>query len=396
MNPNLQFLNPYPFEKLANLKQGCIPPSHLAPINLSIGEPQHPTPALIVNSMNAAIATGLGKYPSTKGKENLRSSIAQWLTHRFELPTIDPNCNILPVNGTREALFAFAQCMVNSQARQPLVLIPNPFYQIYEGATFLAGAKPWFINSTEQTNWQPDFTLVPVEVWTHCQLLYLCSPSNPCGTTLNLATLQKLIEFADRYNFSIAADECYAEIYADETCPPVGLLQACTAAGRLDYRHCVVFHSLSKRSNAPGLRSGFVAGDAKIIQQFFQYRTYHGCAMSEAVQIASIAAWEDENHVIENRALYRQKYAVVMEILAPVINYPPAGFYLWLKTPIPDVQFTRELFNQQNITVLPGSFLSRTAHGINPGQNHVRIALVASLQECTEAATRIRTFMEGM
>ncbi|HEC84334.1 MAG: succinyldiaminopimelate transaminase [Candidatus Parabeggiatoa sp. nov. 2] len=396
MNPDLHSLQPYPFEKLVKLKQDCVPPPHQSAINLFLGEPQHATPDLVVNAMSTALAHGLGKYPITKGGDALRHSIANWLSFRFKLPadSLDPNRHILPVNGTREALFAFAQCVIDRGASKPLVLMPNPFYQIYEGAALLAGAQPWFVNCLEQTDFQPDFAKVPEEVWARCQLLYICSPNNPCGTVLDIPTLQSLIERADEYDFIIAADECYSEIYADETQPPVGLLQACAAAGRLDFKRCVVFNSLSKRSNAPGLRSGFVAGDADIMRQFLQYRTYHGCAMSLAAQAASIAAWEDETHVQANRELYRQKYDAVMEIIAPVMSVtrPPAGFYLWPQTPMADDKFARELFVQQNVTVLPGRFLSRTAHGVNPGQNRLRIALVAPLDECVEAAQRMRTF----
>ncbi len=390
MNPDLKSLQSYPFEKLAQLKKKSVPPSEFSAINLYLGEPQHATPNFIVNAMNTA--QGLCQYPTTKGGDALRQSISCWLSQRFALPIgrIDPNRHILPVNGTREALFAFAQCVVDRQVSEPLVLMPNPFYQIYEGAALLAGAKPFYINCLEETDFQPDFAAVPEAVWARCQLLYICSPNNPTGTVLDISTLQSLIKRADEYNFIIAADECYSEIYAEQ--PPVGLLQACAAMGRLDYRRCVVFHSLSKRSNAPGLRSGFVAGDADIMRQFLLYRTYHGCAMSLAVQAASIAAWEDESHVEANRVLYRQKYEAVMDILAPVMSVtrPPASFYLWPKTPIADDEFARELFVQQNVTVLPGRFLSRTAHGVNPGQNRIRMALVAPLEVCIEAAQRIR------
>ncbi|MEN8214854.1 MAG: succinyldiaminopimelate transaminase [Pseudomonadota bacterium] len=395
MNPDLKSLQSYPFEKLAQLKKDCVPPPHLSAINLSLGEPQHATPDLIVNAMSTALAQGQGlkKYPTTRGSNALRRSIAHWLMQRFEFSSLDPDRHILPVNGTREALFAFAQCVINRETPEPLVLIPNPFYQIYEGAALLAGAKPFYINCLENTDFQPDFAAVPEAVWARCQLLYICSPNNPTGTVLDMPTLQSLIERADEYNFIIAADECYSEIYADETQPPVGLLQACAALGRLDFKRCVVFHSLSKRSNAPGLRSGFVAGDADIMRQFLLYRTYHGCAMSLAVQAASIAAWDDESHVQANRTLYRQKSDAVMDILSPVMSVvrPSAGFYLWPQTPIADDQFARELFLQQNVTVLPGSFLSRTAHGINPGQNRIRMALVAPLDMCVEAAQRMCT-----
>ncbi len=387
MNPDLNLLQPYPFEKLAQLKKNCVP-SQLSPINLSLGEPQHATPDFIVNAMDTA--QGLKKYPTTQGGLALRRSIAHWLIHRFDLPldSLSPDRHILPVNGTREALFSFAQAVINRQTANPLVLMPNPFYQIYEGAALLAGAKPFYLNSLDMDH-------IPEAVWADCQLLYICSPNNPTGTVLSMSTLQSLIDRADEYNFIIAADECYSEIYSDERQPPVGLLQACAALGRLDYRRCVVFHSLSKRSNAPGLRSGFVAGDAEIMRQFLLYRTYHGCAMSLAVQAASIAAWGDESHVQTNRDLYRQKYEAVMDILSPVMSVerPPAGFYLWPETPIADDQFARELFLQENVTVLPGRFLSRMADGVNPGQNRIRIALVAPLEQCVDAAQRMRRFI---
>jgi N-succinyldiaminopimelate aminotransferase len=276
--------------------------------------------------------------------------------------------------------------------------MPNPFYQIYEGATLLAGAKPYFLNSLQSSNFLPDFDTVPAQVWADCQLLYVCSPSNPSGTVLSLERLQKLIQLADEYDFIIAADECYSELYADENKPPVGLLQACASMGRNDYQRCVVFHSLSKRSNAPGLRSGFVAGDAEILKAFLLYRTYHGCAMSLATQVASTVAWQDERHVQENRRLYREKFEAVSNILSPVLNVsiPPASFYLWQQTPINDVIFAQQLFNQQHVTVLPGQYLSRESQGINPGENRVRIALVANLKQCVEAAQRIRYFVEGL
>jgi N-succinyldiaminopimelate aminotransferase len=397
MNPDLNLLQSYPFEKLTQLKKNCVPIEKSA-INLSIGEPQHAVPDLILKAMISSLDYGLGKYPSTRGSIALRESITHWLTQRFKLPVNSLSSqHILPVNGTREALFAFTQCVIDREVlvSKPFVLMPNPFYQIYEGAALLAGARLYYINCLEKSNFQPDFASVPEDVWLRCQLLTICSPNNPSGTVLDLPALQNLIEYADKYDFIIAADECYSEIYADEEQPPVGLLQACAALGRLDYRRCIVFHSLSKRSNVPGLRSGFVAGDADIIRQFLLYRTYHGCAMSLAVQSASIAAWEDEEHVKANRALYRQKYDAIMDILAAVmpVSRPPASFYLWAKTPIADDEFARELFLQQNVTVLPGSFLSRTAHGINPGQNRIRIALVAPLDKCVEAAERISSFI---
>lgn len=398
MNAQLQQLHPYPFEKLAGLLAGCAPPTHLDFINLAIGEPQQATPAFIVTALAQALDEGLRKYPTTKGGNPLRMQVAHWLTERFQLPveTLDPERHILPVNGTREALFAFAQCVIDSHFPDPLVLMPNPFYQIYEGATLLAGAKPWLINCVAEKDFQPDFATIPEAVWQRCQLLYLCSPHNPTGAVLDIPTLTTLIKKADEHDFVIAADECYSEIYNEESTPPVGLLQACTSMARWDFKRCVVFHSLSKRSNAPGLRSGFVAGDADIIQAFLHYRTYQGCAMSLAVQAASVVAWADESHVQANRALYQQKFSAVLDILRPVLpmTRPSAGFYLWLQTPIADDAFARELYAQQHVAVLPGQFLSRVAQGINPGKNRVRLALVPPLEICIEVAWRIRTLVE--
>jgi len=395
MNPDLQRLQPYPFEKLASLKRGVTPPADRAHISMSIGEPQHPALGFVADAIITHLH-GLSNYPTTRGTPELRSAIGDWLTQRFQLPggSIDPDRHVLPVNGTREALFAFAQCVIDRSSR-PLVLMPNPFYQIYEGAALLAGAEPWFLNTTADTGYVPDFDAVPAAVWQRCQLLYLCSPGNPTGAVMDVATLQRVIELADRYDFVIAADECYSEIYPDEDAPPAGLLAAAARMGRTDYRRCIVFHSLSKRSNVPGMRSGFVAGDAAIIEKFLLYRTYHGCAMAPYVQAASIQAWRDEHHVRENRALYRRKFEAVLEILQPVLNVrqPDAGFYLWPETPISDTEFARVLFERQNITVLPGSFLSRAAHGSNPGRRRMRLALVAPLNECVEAAERIREFI---
>jgi len=397
MNPSLALLQPYPFEKLAKLKAGCTPPSELRALNLSIGEPQHPTPSFIVEALHQAAFQGLAKYPTTLGADNLRQSIAGWLERRFKLPasSVNPAQQVLPVNGTREALFAFAQAVIDRTAKQPTVLMPSPFYQIYEGAALLAGAQPYFINCVAENNFLPDFDSVPPEVWANCQLLYICSPGNPSGSVLELATLQKLIHLADEYDFIIAADECYSELYEDELNPPVGLLQACHSLQRNDFKRCVVFHSLSKRSNAPGLRSGFVAGDADVLKSFLLYRTYHGCAMSLAVQAASVVAWEDEAHVAENRRLYREKFAAVLEILSPIlpVQRPPASFYLWINTPVSDEQFTRDLYAEQNVTVLAGSYLSREAHGLNAGQNYIRMALVPTLDDCITAAERMRELL---
>jgi N-succinyldiaminopimelate aminotransferase len=392
MNPDLQKLQPYPFEKLNALKAGITPPDK-APIALSIGEPKHATPGLVGAALSQHLEQGLAAYPLTRGLGALREAIGGWLTRRFALPpgSLDAERHVLPVNGTREALFAFAQAVIDR--RKPArVLMPNPFYQIYEGAALLAGAEPFFLSCTRDNGYLPDFDAIDEAAWDSCQLLYVCSPGNPTGAVLPQATLQRLIMLADRHDFVIAADECYSEIYFDEANPPVGLLQAAAAMGNTAYRRCVVFHSLSKRSNAPGLRSGFVAGDADIIAAFQRYRTYHGCAMPVHHQHASIAAWNDEDHVIDNRRQYREKFARVLAELDGCLDVgmPDAGFYLWPRTPGSDEDFARELFRQQNVTVLPGRYLSRDAGGNNPGAGHVRMALVATLDECVEAARRIR------
>ena len=398
MNPDLDRLQPYPFEKLARLKADIEPPADCDPITLAIGEPKHRPPQFVAEELLSHLH-GLGSYPSTKGSAALRQAIADWLTRRFSLPvgSIDAERHILPVNGTREALFAFAQCVIDRrQAAQ--VLMPNPFYQIYEGATLLAGAEPYFLNTTEETGLAPDFDAVPESVWKSCQLIYLCTPGNPTGAVLRQETLQRLIELAETYDFIIASDECYSEIYFDEAEPPPGLLQAAAAMGNSEYRRCIVFHSLSKRSNLPGMRSGFVAGDADIIRAFFQYRTYHGCSMAPYTQAASIKAWNDEQYVRENRQYYQQKFTAVLDILTPVMDIarPDAGFYLWPRTPVDDTVFARELYARHNVTVLPGSYLSRESHDCNPGSSHVRIALVAELDECVEAAIRIRALCESL
>ena len=398
MNPDLQRLLPYPFERLAQLKAGITPPATLAHVNLSIGEPKHQPPHFVAEQLISHLH-GLANYPLTRGSDELRSVMAEWLTTRFALPvgSLDPARHVLPVNGTREALFAFAQAVVDRN-RTPLVVMPNPFYQIYEGATLLSGAEPWFQNTTTESGYRPDFAAVPASVWERCQLIYVCTPGNPSGAVLEQPALQQLIELADRHDFVIASDECYSELYPDEANPPTGLLAAAAAMGRDDFRRCVVFHSLSKRSNLPGLRSGFVAGDAEVMAAFLRYRTYHGCSMPPATQAASIAAWNDEVHVRENRELYRQKFTAVLDVLDGVLDVstPDAGFYLWPRTPIDDTEFAHGLFARQNVTLLPGSYLSRDAHGINPGRNHVRMALVPPLEECVEAARRIRTYVESI
>jgi len=395
MTPHLKDLQPYPFEKLTQLKVGCTPPIDKPPITLSIGEPAHPTPPFIRDALIAHLH-GLSNYPTTKGLPELRVTIADWLARRFAIPAgvLDAESQVLPVNGTREALFSFAQCLIDPTG-DPLVVMPNPFYQIYEGAALLAGAQPYFVNTTEHNGYLPDYASVPPEVWQRCQLLYICSPGNPSGAVMDETSQAELLRLAEQYDFVIAADECYSELYNDEAKPPVGLLQTAYGMGNSAFKRCVVFHSLSKRSNAPGLRSGFVAGDAALLGGYLQYRTYHGCAMPLPSQQASIRAWQDEAHVIENRRWYREKFIAFISILEEVcpIVKPEAGFYIWLKTPIADTDFARQLYAQENVTVLPGSYLSRDFAGSNPGRNHVRIALVAPLDECIKAAHRIKNFL---
>lgn len=399
MNPELQQLHPYPFEKLAALKAAVTPPAELKDIMLSIGEPKHEPPKFVLDRLVQNLAR-LSNYPTTKGLPELRNAIASWATRRFQLNagSFSADKHVLPVNGTREALFAFAQAIVDRSKPAPLVVSPNPFYQIYEGAAILSGAEPYFLNCTEDNGFIPDFASVPASVWERCQLLFVCSPGNPTGAVMNTAQLKELIALADKYDFVIASDECYSELYFDEANPPAGLLQACAELGRDDFARCVVFHSLSKRSNLPGLRSGFVGGDAKILDQFLLYRTYHGCAMPVPTQLASIAAWEDESHVLDNREAYRQKFDAVLEILDGVlpVSKPDASFYLWPKTPIKGEDFAQQLYAQQKVTVLPGSYLARAADGINPGEDYVRLALVAPLAECIEAAQRIKAFVQSL
>ncbi|WP_336368054.1 succinyldiaminopimelate transaminase [Marinobacter sp. C2H3] len=396
MNPNLDRLHPYPFEKLAKLKAGVVPPAHLPSISLGIGEPKHPSPAFVKRVL-ADNLDKLANYPTTKGIPELRQAIATWATRRFELAqgSLDPERHVVPVNGTREAIFSLVQAVVDT--RTPATVVsPNPFYQIYEGAAFLAGAEPVYLACDGSNGFVPDFDAVPESVWRDCQILFLCSPGNPSGAVIPREVLTRVIELADTHDFLIASDECYSELYPREGEPTEGLLQTCAAIGRHDFRRCVVFHSLSKRSNLPGLRSGFVAGDAEVLADYVRYRTYHGCAMPIQNQLASIAAWQDEDHVRENRAAYRAKFEAVVPILREVMNvdFPDAGFYLWPETPMDDETFARELSAQQNVHVLPGRYLSRTVDGHNPGENRVRMALVAPLEECVEAARRIVTFIK--
>ena len=397
MNPRLELLQSYPFQRLTALLAGHAPPAGRAPVSLHIGEPKHPTPAFIRDALIGNL-DGLSHYPATLGSDALRQAIAQWIARRYGVPIPDPATQVLPVNGSREALFAFAQAVIDTSRRAPVVVCPNPFYQIYEGAALLAGAQPEFIHTLPDSDYAFDPGQVSAAVWRRAQLLYVCSPGNPTGKVLTLADWRILFEYADRYGCVIAADECYSEIYFDEARPPLGALAAAAQLGRADFRNLVVFSSLSKRSNVPGMRSGFVAGDAAILKKFYLYRTYHGGAMSPPVQAASIAAWQDEVHVVQNRVLYRQKFSAVIDILQPALPaaWPDAAFYLWLQTPIADVEFTRRLYAVEGVSVLPGSYLAREARGINPGSGRVRIALVATLGECVEAAHRLRRFAASL
>jgi N-succinyldiaminopimelate aminotransferase len=395
MNPHLEQLHAYPFERLAALKSGVTPPAELKHIGMSIGEPQHAPPAFLIEALRSELAR-LGSYPATAGIPELRAACAGWLTRRFRLKagSVDPERMVLPVNGTREALFAFVQAVVDS-SREALVAMPNPFYQIYEGATLLAGARPHFIDTTAGNGFLPELGAVPARVWERCQILFLCSPGNPTGAVLPRELLADALELADRYDFIIASDECYADIYRDENAPPPGLLQACQSAGRTGFERCVVFHSLSKRSSVPGLRSGFVAGDAQILARFLLYRTYHGSAMPLPTQLASRHAWEEDAHAAANRRLYQEKFARVLPLLEPLMRMsaPAGAFYLWPEVEGDDEHFTRELYAHANVTVLPGSYLARAGAAGNPGAGRVRISLVPEVAQCLEAAGRMREFL---
>lgn len=394
MNPRLDALHPYPFEKLRRLMADAgTPPSGLAPINLSIGEPKHDTPARVAQAMVQALPGGLASYPTTKGETRLREVIAQWLAKRYGIAAPDPETQVLPVLGSREALFSFAQTVIDPTG-DDVVICPNPFYQIYEGAALLAGAQPYYVNADPDRNFGPDWSQVPEEVWRKTRMVYVCSPGNPAGNVMTMDDWREILELSDRYGFIVASDECYSEIYLNETQPPLGGLQAAHALGRTDYRNLLAFSSLSKRSNVPGMRSGFVAGDASLVARFLLYRTYHGSAMSPVVSAASIAAWTDETHVRENRRLYREKFDAVVPILQRTMSVtrPAASFYLWAATPTPDTDFARELYASTGVTVLPGSYLARDAHGRNPGLNRIRMALVAPLAQCVDAAERIANF----
>lgn len=393
MNPDLEKLKPYPFERLKSLFEKVTPNPDLRPISLSIGEPKHPAPQIVLNELQKEIQK-VSIYPSTKGIPELRAAISHWAINRFNLSSLESESQILPVNGTREALFAFTQAVID-RTSAPLVISPNPFYQIYEGASYLAGADLHLLPTLEDNNFIPDYDSVPEEIWKRCQILFICSPGNPTGAVTPVDTLKKLIVLADKYNFVIASDECYSEIYCHEEQKPIGLLEVCAQLNRHDYKRCVVFHSLSKRSNLPGMRSGFVAGDADIMGNFLKYRTYHGCAMSVQNQLASIVAWNDESHVLLNRKAYRSKFKAVLDILSPVmdISQTDASFYLWPKTSISDETFAQKLYEHEHVSVLPGSYLSRTIDKLNPGENRVRMALVASEEDCIEAAKRIKRFV---
>lgn len=398
MNPLLSRLQPYPFERLRQLFSGVTPNPAYRPISLGIGEPRHPTPAFIQQALMDSVTktpSGLAAYPATLGESELRETFARWLKRRYALD-VNPATQMLPVNGSREALFALTQTIINPGSGDALVVCPNPFYQIYEGAALLAGAQPYFVPTDPARNFAQDWDSVPASVWARTQLLFVCSPGNPTGAVMPLAEWQKLFRLSDRYGFVIASDECYSEIYFRDE-PPLGGMEAAAQLGRHDFKNLVSFTSLSKRSNVPGMRSGFVAGDAAIMKQFLLYRTYHGSAMSPVVQAASVAAWNDEQHVIDNRDKYRKKFAEVTPLLADVMEValPDAGFYLWAGIPGSDTDFARELLALYNVTVLPGSYLAREAHGLNPGAGRIRMALVAETAECVEAAQRIVQFVKS-
>jgi N-succinyldiaminopimelate aminotransferase len=395
MNPLLTRLPAYPFERLARLKAGIVAPAGLTPIDMWIGEPRHEPPTSVLATLRENLHR-LGTYPTTAGLPELRSACARWLERRYRLPggSVDPATMVLPVNGTREALFAFVQAAVDPR-RDPLVLMPNPFYQIYEGAALLAGAGPYFLDTTAANDYMPDLDAVPQSIWQRCQVLFLCSPGNPTGKVLSPGFLRQALALAERHDFIVAADECYTEIYLDERAPPAGLLEICLAAGHDRFQRCVVFHSLSKRSSVPGLRSGFVSGDPEILARFLLYRTYHGSAMPVPTQLASITAWQDDDYAVRNRHLYQEKFERVVPSLAPFLDIqkPDGAFYLWPDVRRDDESFVRDLYASQAVTVLPGSYLARDGTGRNPGAGRVRISLVPPVAQCIEAAERIRDFL---
>lgn len=397
MNPDIDLLQPYPFQRLDSLLEG-VEASAKEKISLSIGEPRHPAPEAVLDALVKQVR-GVETYPSTTGSIALREVMAEWLSRRFNLKVpISADNQVTSLNGTREGLFAIAQCVLDRQSNQRLVLMPNPFYQIYEGATFLAGLQPEFYNASVTDDGRPDFSLISEENWAAAQMIYVCNPGNPTGSTLSVDEWRYLLERSDKYGFTIVSDECYSEIYREDLAPPVGLLEAAAHVGNDNYTNCLVFHSLSKRSNLPGMRSGLVAGDATLIKAFKLFRTYHGCSMAPPVQEASIVAWSDETHVQQNRLLYDQKYSAVLDILSPVLEVtrPNAGFYLWPKLPIDDETFTREMHAQYNVAVVPGSYLARSINGTNPGAGRSRLALVAEPEACIEAANRIRDYVVSL
>jgi N-succinyldiaminopimelate aminotransferase len=401
MNPRLQRLQPYPFERLAKLHAGLTPPAGMRPINLSIGEPQHTTPPLILEAL-AKYSAGYAKYPVTRGELALREAMCAWLTRRYGV-SVAADQHVLPLLGSREGLFSLTQAVIDPDDRGAIVIAPNPFYQIYEGAALLAGATPYYVNLTPANGFAADWASVPAEIWQRTRLVFTCSPNNPTGRVMPLAEWKLLFDLADRHGFVIVSDECYSEIYFDEAAPPLGALAAAKALGRDDFGRLIVMGSLSKRSNAPGLRSGFAAGDARIIKSFLLYRTYHGSAMSVPTQMASIVAWGDEAHVIENRRLYAEKFAgfyarlkdARLKGVAP-ISMPDAAFYFWLKAPYDDAEFSRDVLKHAGIVCLPGSYLSRTAYNINPGQGFVRLALVSTVADALEGADRLAHFFENI
>lgn len=397
MNPNLAKLQPYPFEKLRLLFKDITPDARYTAINLGIGEPKHPTPQFIHQAL-AQNLSGLARYPATAGTPALREAIAAWAKRRYKLTALDALTEVLPVNGSREALFALAQTVIDPRGGDAVVVCPNPFYQIYEGAALLAGASPYYVNALPENGFALDYGDIPESVLARTQLVYACSPANPTGKVMDLAQWRSLFDLSDRHGFVIASDECYSEIYLDEARPPLGALAAAQELGRKDYSRLIVFSSLSKRSNVPGMRTGFVAGDAELIRAFLLYRTYHGSAMGLPVQAASVAAWGDEAHVAENRRLYAQKFSAVLPLLqAPLVTgMPEGGFFFWSQTPLDDEHFATALYREYNVTVLPGSYLARFAQGCNPGRNYVRMALVAPLSECQEAAQRINQFARNL
>ena len=399
MNPLLATLQPYPLERLRQLFAGVTPPTNRSPISLGIGEPKHATPEFIKTALIQSLDTALSGYPATLGELRMREACAQWLKRRYAIE-VNPATQILPVNGSREALFALAQAVLDPTKPGAKVISPNPFYQIYEGATLLGGAEPFYVANAPETDFSANWDAVPDDIWAQTQLVFVCSPGNPTGKVMPLAEWKKLFELSEKHGFVIASDECYSEIYFRDE-PPLGGLEAASQLGYKEFKRLISFTSLSKRSNVPGLRSGFVAGDAAIIKDFLLYRTYHGCAMSGVVQAASVAAWNDEAHVVENRNMYRTKFAQVTPVLAEVmdVQLPDASFYLWAGVPSAwnnsDTDFARELYAAENVTVLPGSYIGRTANGLNPGQGRVRMALVAETEECLEAAHRIARFIRA-